>query len=1153
MAVTDVPPSQKGPENRYQASFASDAPSSEDELDAHERVAASMDRLIAQSLGGKTIALEGRWGSGKSSVIRMLAEKCRTRNTLVYQYDAWAHAGDPLRRAFLASLIDFLTESGWLKDTVRWCTELDVLAGKRRDSEKTTSPLLTTFGLFLAISLLLVPGGLYCLSRGVEAIITEGSIYVPRWPASLFWLGAALCVSPIVLVLGNIAYCKGLKLPRPNYLAIALNRQTTIEKTSITEDGDQSTIEFQKVFGALMATSLASVESRKLVLVIDNLDRIDVGDVANVWSLLQSFVDIPRYASESWHKRLWVVVPVASEIENHGAESSTVHKYGASFLDKVFQARFRLPPPILKKWRPYLEKRLYNSIAGLSEDDCASVSEMFLASLRAGELPTPRELILFVNQLAIFAEQWGTQYAVSVGAAYILDKVDSSLSRLVSGELPTSGMQRLSEVDLKAAYASIFFNTGDEADALDLLQRPLASRLLSERDSVGISRNLAMHASFSHVLQRVLSDNSERKNDVRITEALTDFLTIARALDEDVLDSDNPAYQERSIQMRALRTRLARDVCLTVERLFGSIRFVEGYEELVSRLLKGGQAEELKSAVARELTARVQVSAVDGDLVNDNDACEVYSANTNALLAMNSVLQQVRISGEQVWVAASGLRFAKLLGEERISETDFLRMIKPMYGTLAEERYLQGEIASGEFGEVDGNIIRWLAAAGESPVAIGLDALATYAEKRSAYAGDYVLSVTSAIILSGGVGRGAGMALGRTVGSQKALASLFDALVSTKDYDPAAELIVLVADAWSETLNEAPDSFFKQISISKFLGDPSSVAELLSAFKRRISHHELGSWLYERTVGVPELVALFYEYFKPLSTLGSVISVQNVDDLISKIDRIAESHPSRAVELRGVAISLQSGVAGLDGFLSRLLKSQYKWQWLAKLAEAASGERSELLGNVIEEQLGAVSAQEWLSSSKIFTWRERTATNLHELRPDFSLGSVADLVRALLASWAAAEKPGNWTPSFALSFVAMARKAAQLQIGREEAQRLTQAVPVAAKEYWSVAGPLLDRWISAPGSYDELPAIVHAIVYRGDQFALKWLNSILDANAQLRKLNGGDGFRGELHRKVRERISSVSPGDEVEIALTSLKRTIARCARSKGRSKRTRR
>jgi predicted KAP-like P-loop ATPase len=92
-----------------------DVPATKDPLGAHERIAKALARLINVEVGGKTISIEGVWGAGKSTVVRMLAEIVGKSSPIrVFIYDAWVHSGDPLRRAFLTSLIDTLLEIDWL-------------------------------------------------------------------------------------------------------------------------------------------------------------------------------------------------------------------------------------------------------------------------------------------------------------------------------------------------------------------------------------------------------------------------------------------------------------------------------------------------------------------------------------------------------------------------------------------------------------------------------------------------------------------------------------------------------------------------------------------------------------------------------------------------------------------------------------------------------------------------------------------------------------------------------------------------------------------------------------------------------------------------------------------------------------------------------
>ena len=60
-------------DTRCRTVLLSDVPSKEDQFDGrHEKVADAIHELITTEDGGKTIGLEGPWGSGKSTVVGMV-------------------------------------------------------------------------------------------------------------------------------------------------------------------------------------------------------------------------------------------------------------------------------------------------------------------------------------------------------------------------------------------------------------------------------------------------------------------------------------------------------------------------------------------------------------------------------------------------------------------------------------------------------------------------------------------------------------------------------------------------------------------------------------------------------------------------------------------------------------------------------------------------------------------------------------------------------------------------------------------------------------------------------------------------------------------------------------------------------------------------
>ena len=73
--------------------------------------------IESAEVGGKAIGLEGGWGSGKSTVVRFLADRfAGNENYTVVLFDAWAYEGDPLRRTFIKAVVHELCDYGWANE-----------------------------------------------------------------------------------------------------------------------------------------------------------------------------------------------------------------------------------------------------------------------------------------------------------------------------------------------------------------------------------------------------------------------------------------------------------------------------------------------------------------------------------------------------------------------------------------------------------------------------------------------------------------------------------------------------------------------------------------------------------------------------------------------------------------------------------------------------------------------------------------------------------------------------------------------------------------------------------------------------------------------------------------------------------------------------
>ena len=74
----------------------------------HKEIAENICSLISGEEMGATIGIEGKWGSGKSTLVNLIRKKIDKDSITVVYFDAWAHEGNALRTAFLMKMAEDL-------------------------------------------------------------------------------------------------------------------------------------------------------------------------------------------------------------------------------------------------------------------------------------------------------------------------------------------------------------------------------------------------------------------------------------------------------------------------------------------------------------------------------------------------------------------------------------------------------------------------------------------------------------------------------------------------------------------------------------------------------------------------------------------------------------------------------------------------------------------------------------------------------------------------------------------------------------------------------------------------------------------------------------------------------------------------------------
>lgn len=337
-----------------------DDPSDDDALGVegyrpHQEVARVLARmLVEEPTAGRAIGLEGPWGSGKSTVLRLLQKELRQANLAadldirVVTFDSWAHEGDPLRRSFIESTLDQLAAAfddgreRWLHPDTKTQLRSDLTAKKTRTHVSPWGELLTISAALAALGLALLP--------------RDWTSTIAFWPLGIpdprFTVPLLLAASPLLV---RIFRTPILTL---FWKATVENDNSLLTKASNTtvSTADPTTIEFMELFDRAMKEALPPDKKRRLVVVLDNLDRLSPENAQKAWATVQAFLQGQLEEKEHWFSQVWLLVPYdASRVLRHSAEDKSAAE---GHLVKMFSARFRVPPITVPDWRLLLKRYL---------------------------------------------------------------------------------------------------------------------------------------------------------------------------------------------------------------------------------------------------------------------------------------------------------------------------------------------------------------------------------------------------------------------------------------------------------------------------------------------------------------------------------------------------------------------------------------------------------------------------------------------------------------------------------------------------------------------------------------------------------------------------------------------------------------------------
>ena len=393
---------------------------------SQERLADAMAMHITETdkvekpIFARLIGLEGKWGSGKSNVIKMLEEELKDSYTF-FCFDAWGNQEDLQRRSILELLTKYLIEKGKLagktkmrilspksdgkliEEECTWGEKLETLLSRKSYTKDITVPSLNSATKWFVLVLLLM--GLFVTYLSVDN--------TGEW-----WANLLIALSPMVF------FTVGMLITKSSWRKMfdMYNTEGRSDTTSyVISEQEPSVREFKDWMKEI---SNGIPETDRLVLVFDNMDRLPSEKVHQFWSLIQTFfADV-----ENSYKNIWCIVPydekhLAAVFIGEGNKEESVQLL-RGFLNKTFPVSYRVPEPIVADYKMIFEQLFHKAFGDtVGDEDVDAISRCYR---HIHSEPNVREMITFINSNVVLAKEWGkTVHPLSI-AIYVL-KSDSML------------------------------------------------------------------------------------------------------------------------------------------------------------------------------------------------------------------------------------------------------------------------------------------------------------------------------------------------------------------------------------------------------------------------------------------------------------------------------------------------------------------------------------------------------------------------------------------------------------------------------------------------------------------------------------------------------------------------------------------------------
>lgn len=414
--------------------YQQECPSEEDlfESSGHSNTAKAIENVILDQSNIHTIGLEGELGSGKSTILKLLERRLPSEKYKFITFDVEQFHYSSTKASFIKHLsenfIELFGTNGSLTDSKRRKRKIikatDKALGNDLTYTKNIKSNLSWYTVFFAISLMF---SIRYVKESISYVISTATTLVSNHELYTFGLNetitSILGFSPLILI-GLMSQQKKReknkpkeeqKVPDIGDIFKRNSRDTITEKLKVTREVGTSELKY-----AFQSIVSVIPENQCVILVIDNLDRVDKDKVREIWSDLEIFTS---FGGEN----LRIIVPfsekhVAKALSNDKADDND----GSEFILKRIPVKFRTPPVVSAGWRSPFEFYWNETLPNFEGIElCAELIDIWIAPYKQ---ITPRFLKSHINELAAVLSSNPEAVSPVSCSAYLLSQLSDTLS-----------------------------------------------------------------------------------------------------------------------------------------------------------------------------------------------------------------------------------------------------------------------------------------------------------------------------------------------------------------------------------------------------------------------------------------------------------------------------------------------------------------------------------------------------------------------------------------------------------------------------------------------------------------------------------------------------------------------------------------------------